>query len=129
MWCCFGTCRRWDQVWMKLLLVRNGALVLNLVLEFLHVCIQASSCVSSTCCSQHSITTTTTGHQHHQLQHHPHPQRSSTTTPDALTATMQPPTPSSSCAHGSNLCPHSLQHPITIPFRCASATKQLATPR
>ena len=65
MWCCFRTCRRWDQVWMKLLLVRNGALVLNLVLEFLHVCIQASSCVSSTCCSQHSITTTTTSHQHH----------------------------------------------------------------
>ena len=63
---------------MKLLLVRNGALVLNLVLEFLHVCIQASSCVSSTCCSQHSITTTTTGHQHH-LQYVaspvPHPAR------------------------------------------------------
>ena len=144
MWSCFRTCRRWDQVWMKMLLVRNGALVLNFVLKFLHVCIQASSCVSSTCCSQHSITTTTTGHHHH-LQHVaspvPHPARpppvaapptppwSSTTTPGALTATTQPPTPASSCAHASNLCPHSLQHPITIPFQCASAAQQLATPR
>ena len=44
-----------EQVWMKLLLVRNGALVLNLVLEF---CIYIHSCVSSTHLIQPSSTTT-----------------------------------------------------------------------
>ena len=59
---------------------------------------------------------------HHQSQHHPHHCCPALPAPGALAATTWPPMSSSSCAHGSNLCPHSLQHPpspITVPLGCA----------
>ena len=130
-----------EQVWMKLLLTRNGELVLNL---FIHACIQASSCVSSTCCSQHS---NTTGHNHH-LQYVaspvPHPAR-----PPPVAAPPTPPVvqhchPGYIGSHNAaaytilQLCPWLKHVPslsmtstitITIPLGCACAAQQLATLR